>query len=90
MDHKEQQLAVFYVVGLVATVVLVGARFGLGMGLVSQGGIAVAMVMDYYQLGSSELTGAVVTTVLIAVIFNELVSPSLARHVLRTAGEIAP
>jgi hypothetical protein len=63
---------------------------GLGLGLVSQGGIAVAMVMDYYQLGSTELTGVVVTTVLIAVIFNELVSPSLARHVLRTAGEIAP
>jgi Kef-type K+ transport system membrane component KefB len=63
---------------------------GLGMGLVSQGGIAVAMVMDYYQLGSTELTGVVVTTVLIAVIFNELISPSLARHVLRTAGEIAP
>jgi len=63
---------------------------GLGMGLVSQGGIAVAMVMDYYQLGSTELTGVVVTTVLIAVIVNELVSPSLARHVLRTAGEIAP
>ena len=62
---------------------------GLGMGLVSQGGIAVAMVMDYYQLGSSELTGVVVAIVLIAVIFNELVSPSLARHVLRTAGEIA-
>jgi len=63
---------------------------GLGMGLVSQGGIAVAMVMDYYQLGSSQLTSVVVTTVLIAVIFNELVSPSLARRVLRTAGEIAP
>ena len=63
---------------------------GLGMGLVSQGGIAVAMVMDYYQLGSTELTGLVVTIVLIAVIVNELVSPSLARHVLRTAGEIAP
>jgi len=63
---------------------------GLGMGLVSQGGIAVAMVMDYYQLGSTELTGVVVTTVLIAVIVNELLSPSLARRVLRTAGEIAP
>jgi hypothetical protein len=61
---------------------------GLGMGLVSQGGIAVAMVMDYYQLGSTELTAVVVTTVLIAVILNELVSPALARHVLRTAGEI--
>jgi hypothetical protein len=60
----------------------------LGMGLVSQGGIALAMVMDYYQLGSGQLTGVVVSIVLIAVISNELVSPSLTRHVLRTAGEI--
>jgi Kef-type K+ transport system membrane component KefB len=61
----------------------------LGIGLVSQGGIALAMVMDYYQLASTELTGLVVSVVLIAVIFNELVSPSMARHVLRAAGEIA-
>jgi hypothetical protein len=63
---------------------------GLGMGLVSQGGIAVAIVMDYYQLTSTDLTSAVVTTVLLAVILNELLSPTLAKRVLRRAGEIAP
>jgi len=62
----------------------------LGLGLVSQGGIAVAMVMNYYQLSSAEVTSAVVTTVLMAVILNELASPSLARGVLREAGEIDP
>jgi hypothetical protein len=63
---------------------------GLGLGLVSQGGMAVAMVMNYYQLSSTELANAVVTTVLLAVILNELVSPSLAKSVLRTAREITP
>jgi hypothetical protein len=63
---------------------------GLGLGLISQGGMAVAMVMNYYQLGSTELTSAVVTTVLLAVILNELASPSLAKRVLRTAREITP
>jgi hypothetical protein len=62
---------------------------GLGFGLVSQGGMAVAMVMNYYQLSSTEMTSAVVTTVLLAVILNELLSPALAKSVLRTAHEIA-
>jgi len=60
----------------------------MGMGLISQGGIAIAMVMNYYQLSSAEVTDVVVTTVLVAVILNELASPSLARAVLRRAGEI--
>ena len=62
----------------------------LGLGLVSQGGIAVAMVMNYYQLSSAAVTDVVVNTVLIAVILNELASPSLVRNVLREAGEIGP
>ena len=60
----------------------------LGLGLVSQGGIAVAMVMNYYQLSSGQVTDVVVTTVLVAVILNELASPYLARVVLSKAGEI--
>jgi Kef-type K+ transport system membrane component KefB len=60
----------------------------VGLGLISQGGIAIAMVMNYYQLSSAAVTDAVVTTVLIAVILNELASPFLARAVLRRAGEI--
>jgi hypothetical protein len=62
----------------------------LGLGLISQGGIAVAMVMNYYQLSSSGVTNTVVTVVLIAVIVNELAGPSLAQTVLRRAGEIEP
>jgi Kef-type K+ transport system membrane component KefB len=60
----------------------------VGLGLISQGGIAIAMVMNYYQLSSAVVTDAVVTTVLVAVILNELASPSLAKNVLSRAGEI--
>ncbi len=60
----------------------------LGLGLVSQGGIAIAMVMNYYALHAGEVTNVVVTIVLVAVILNELASPYLARMVLSNAGEI--
>ena len=50
--------------------------------------IAIAMVMNYYQLSSGTVTDVVVTTVLAAVILNELASPYLARVVLGKAGEI--
>ncbi len=61
---------------------------GLGFGLISQGGMAIAMVMNYYQLSSVPVTEVVVTAVLIAVIINELAGPSLAKSVLSRAGEI--
>ena len=60
----------------------------LGLGLISQGGMAVAMVMSYYQLHSGPVIGVVVTAVLMAVILNELASPTLARSLLYKAGEI--
>lgn len=60
----------------------------LGLGLVAQGGMAIAMVMNYYQLNSSPLTDVVVTIVVVGVILNELAGPPLAMGVLRSAGEI--
>jgi hypothetical protein len=63
---------------------------GLGWGLLSQGGMAVAMVMNYHQLSSAPVTAAVVTAVLLAVVGNELISPPMAKRVLRAAGEIDP
>lgn len=62
---------------------------GLGLGLVAQGGMAVAMVMNYYPLGSGPMTDVVVTIVLVGVILNELAGPSLAMRLLRRVGEIA-
>ena len=51
MDHKEQQLAVFYVVGLVASIILVGARLGLGVGLMA----VLAALLALYVCGKALL-----------------------------------
>jgi hypothetical protein len=64
------------------------APASLGLGLVAQGGMAIAMVMNYYQLSPMPITDVVVTIVLVGVIVNELVAPPLAIRLLRTAGEI--
>ncbi len=50
--------------------------------------MAVAMVMNYYPLGSGPMTDVVVTIVLLGVIVNELAGPSLAMLLLRRTGEI--
>ena len=55
----------------------------------AKGGMAVAMVMNYYPLGSGPMTDAVVTVVLVGVILNEIAGPSLAMRLLRRTGEIA-
>ena len=57
----------------------------LGLGLISQGGIVIAMVMSYYQLSGSIVTDVVVTIVLVSVILNELAGPSLAGNLLKRA-----
>ncbi|MFH2006354.1 MAG: cation:proton antiporter [bacterium] len=60
----------------------------LGFGLISQGGIAVAIVLNYHLMYPSRYTSVVVTSVLLAVIINELVSPVFIRNLLRRAGEV--
>ncbi|MEN8151777.1 MAG: hypothetical protein ABFS86_18315 [Planctomycetota bacterium] len=55
----------------------------LGLGLVSQGGVVIAMAMSYYQVSSFPLAEVVVTAVLLGVIFSELFGPALARLLLR-------
>ena len=59
----------------------------LGLGLMSQGGIAVAMVLSFNQVYPTG-SGLVVTSVLSAVIVNELISPTLIRGVLVRTGEV--
>jgi len=62
----------------------------LGLGLMSQGGMAVAMVINFNQIHPTEYSGLVVTAVLSAVIVNELISPTLIRSVLLRTGEVKP
>jgi hypothetical protein len=63
---------------------LPGSTFprGLGLGLLSHGGIAVAIVVNLHQIYRSELTDLVISIVLIGMLASELVSPMLTRRVL--------
>jgi Kef-type K+ transport system membrane component KefB len=54
----------------------------IGRGMLGQGGVAVAMAVNYQQVYHSELTGVVVTCVLVSVLVNEFLSPALIRDVL--------
>lgn len=60
----------------------------VGRGLLGQGGVAVAMAVNYEQVYHNNLTGLVVTCVLVSVLVNEFLSPSLTREVL--SGELEP
>ncbi len=59
----------------------------LGLGLVSQGGMAVAMIINFARVAPPEIGGVVVTAVLAGVLVNELISPVLARAALCRASE---
>ncbi len=60
----------------------------LGLALLSQGGMAVAMVINFKQIYPTGTSGLVVTAVLSAVIVNELLSPTLIRSLLVRTGEV--
>ena len=54
----------------------------LGLGLISQGGMTVAMVVSFHQAFLGPTADAILLMVLLAVMANELASPALARVVL--------
>ncbi len=60
----------------------------IGFGLMAQGGMAVAMVLNYNQVHPTQYAGLVTTSVLAAVIVNDLLSPTLMRSVLVQSGEV--
>jgi Kef-type K+ transport system membrane component KefB len=62
----------------------------LGLGLIPQGGVVIAMVVSTYQASAGAVVEIVVTAVLLCVILSELLGPSLAVHLLRKEGEIEP
>jgi hypothetical protein len=71
---------------------------GLGLGLVSQGGISIAMALSLAltltstspRLGGFDAAGLFLATVVLGVLASELAGPLLTTSVLRTAGEIPP
>ncbi len=61
----------------------------VGVGLMAQGGVAVAMVVNYSQVYQNALTDLVVTCVLVSVILSEFISVRLTRDLLLDAEQIA-
>lgn len=59
----------------------------LGLGLLSQGGMAIAIVTNYHWTFRDEASQKVVSVVLLAVLVNELVAPWAALQALRRARE---
>ena len=55
---------------------------GLGLGLLSHGGMAVAIVVNLHQIHRSEVTDAVISVVLLGIIVSELIAPASTRRLL--------
>ncbi len=68
----------------------------LGLGLVPQGGISLAMVISItltygaLETGGIPLVDVLFSTVVLAVVASELIGPLLTRELFRRAGELAP
>lgn len=58
------------------------ALSGLGLGLLSHGGMAVAIVVNLHQIHRSEVTDAVISVVLMGIIASELIAPASTRRLL--------
>jgi len=85
--------------GFLITRALPGASFApptLGLGLVPQGGISLAMAIsitltyEEFRLGSAAGVELLFGTVVIGVVMSELIGPLLTRNLLRGVGEILP
>ena len=59
-----------------------GTLDGLGLGLLSHGGMAVAIVVNLHQIHRSEVTDSVITVVLLGIILSELIAPASTRRLL--------
>lgn len=55
----------------------------LGLGLVSEGGLAIAIIVSYRLLHSSAVSDALVTIIIISVLIGELIGPRLILGLLR-------
>lgn len=55
----------------------------LGLGLIEQGGLALAILYDFQQGFESEFTGVIVGIGLLAIVYNDLLSPALLERVLK-------
>ncbi len=57
----------------------------VGLALISQGGMAAAMVVSFHRTFLSDYSNSILMLVLIALVVNEIISPTLTRFVVRKA-----
>jgi len=57
---------------------------GLGLGMISQGGMVIAMVISYQQLHASQVGHVIVTMVLVGVLLSELMGSEFAKKLLES------
>ncbi len=58
-------------------------RRTMGVGMMSQGGLAVALVVNYMQVYGSGISNVILTTLLLALIINELAGPTVLKLYLK-------
>ncbi len=59
----------------------------LGLGLVSEGGLAIAIIVSYRLLHASPVTDVMVTIIIFSVLIGELIGPRLIRGLFKGEGE---
>lgn len=64
----------------------VSLPYSVGMGLISQGGMAVAIVVNFWMSSPTKLANATLGIALASIIVNETISPYLARRVVDKGG----
>ncbi|MCP4599539.1 MAG: hypothetical protein GY847_03200 [Proteobacteria bacterium] len=62
-----------------------GLPSSVGLALISQGGMAAAMVVSYHHAFPNDMAGSILMVVLVAIIVNELIGPFLASNVIKRA-----
>jgi len=57
----------------------------LGFGLLDQGGLALAILLDFYRGFPTDISAQIVSLALIAIILNNFISPTLLKYLLNKA-----
>jgi len=60
----------------------------LGLGMLPQGGVAIALVIDFMRIYPGDLAGIALGTIILSLLINQLVGPTLLHYVLKRAGEV--
>ncbi len=63
--------------------------WSLGLGIIPQGGIAIAIAIDFHRSFGAGYAGLIASMIIVAIVANDLIGPPLARSVLKTAGDIS-